>query len=180
MSSIIKSIDLYHNCNKLRSFNYWKKNHPGNMKKWAVILSVLISFSAQAQKIKFLNATEQHWVGGECCSYGVNYLIYLESTDTVSFIHIDTAWIGDKLFTEKQKNNLANFKNVRKGKTTFRITMSSSWSNDINKGEEIRDQKPPVDPPKYKGKACLIYYTGKQRNIISVKNFIKLSSVVFQ
>jgi len=133
-----------------------------------------------AQQIKFLNATEQHWIGGVCCNYGINYVIYLESTDTINFIHIDTVWIGEKFYAEKLKNNLTNYKNVRKGKTTYRITASSIWDSNTAKGEEFIEQKSSIKPPKHKGKACLIYYSGKERKIISVPKFTKLGTVVYQ
>ena len=133
---------------------------------------------ANAQNINFLKATEQHWVGGVCCSYGTTYIMYLESTDTLHFIHFDTIWIENKFFTEAATNNkLTNFKNVRKGKTTYSITASSSWRSntyiDAHKIEEVST----VKPPHYKGKGCLIYYEGKQRRIISIPEFVLLSTL---
>jgi hypothetical protein len=150
------------------------------MKK-LLLLSLISLFvvRAFAQDIKFLKATEQHWVGGVCCSYGTNYIIYLESTDTINFIHFDTVWIGDRFFAEGAKNNLKNFKIARKGKTTYTITASSSWRSnndiDIQKMEETSSLK----PPRYKGKGCLVYYAGKQRKIISIPEFVLLSTLAY-
>jgi hypothetical protein len=149
------------------------------MKKIIALCFIFISIlSSNAQNIKFLNAQEQHWVGGICCSYGVNYNFYFESSDTLKFIHIDTVWIGEKFFTEDQ-NSLTNFKNVRKGKTTYHITVSTRWNSNTSKGEEIIQQKPAFKTPHYKGKACMIYYMGKQRRIIPVPDFMKLSTIAY-
>jgi hypothetical protein len=146
------------------------------------LLSVVILFiycNSYAQKIQFLKATEQHWVGGVCCSYGTNFIMYLQSNDTIHFIHIDTVWIGDKMYVENQPFNLNNYKNARKGITTYRITASTSWNKETSQGQEILDQKSPVKPPHYKGKGCLIYYSGKKRQIISVPEFVKLSPLAY-
>ena len=151
------------------------------MKK-ILTLSIMLFIGGNcfAQKIKFLDATEQHWISGVCCSYGINYIIYLESNDTTIFIHIDTVWVGDKLFVEKQKNNLTNYKNVRKGKTTYRITLSSSWDSNTSKSEEFTEHKSDIKPPKYNGKACLIYYIGKEKKQINVPRFLKLGTITYQ
>ncbi len=150
------------------------------MKKSLFFCLIFLSlWAAQAQKINFLKAQEQHWVGGVCCSYGINYHFYFESTDTIHFIHIDSVWIGDRLFVEGEKNSLTNFKNVRKGKTTYHITAASIWNSALNKGEEIVELDPAIHPPHYKGKACLVYYADKQRKIIPVPEFMKLGTIAY-
>jgi hypothetical protein len=151
-----------------------------NMKKFLFFL-VFSQFStlADAQTIKFLNATEQHWVGGVCCSYGINYDFYFESADTVNFVHIDTVWIGEKFFTEGGKNNLTNFKNVRQHKTTYHISAASIWNTKNDEDLKIVLETSGPRPPHYKGKACLIYCTDRQRKMISVPEFKKLNTVAY-
>ncbi len=151
------------------------------MKKLLFLFIILFVFeNGFAQKIKFLNATEQHWVSGVCCSYGINYIIYLESNDTINYIHVDSVWVGEKLFVEKQKNKLSNFKIVRKGKTTYSIMLASSWDSNTSKSEEFTEHKSGIKPPKYSGKACLIYYTGKEKKQINVPRFLKLGTITYQ
>ena len=148
------------------------------MKRLLILFGISLFFvGVSAQNIKFLKGTEQHWVGGVCCSYGTNYIMYLESSDTVNFIHIDTVWIGDKFFVEGGQNRLDLFKNVRKGITTYRITALSSWSNKNDSDLKIVEETKGPKPPHYKGKACLIYYSGKQRKFIPVPEFMKLNTV---
>jgi hypothetical protein len=104
--------------------------------------------------------------------------MYLESTDTVNFINIDTVWIGDKFFSEGGQNSLTNFKNTRKGKTTYRITAASFWKS--NNDTDYPGKEPStIKPPHYKGKACLIYYQNKQRKIISVPEFMRLNTLAY-
>lgn len=150
------------------------------MKKVLLLSFILLAIgSSYAQKIQFLKATEQHWVGGVCCSYGTNYIMYLESTDTVNFIKIDTVWIGDKFFSEGQQHSLTNYKNVRKGKTTYRITAASIWKSNNDSDLLNQEETSALKPPRYKGKACLIYYLNKQRKIISVPEFMKLNTLAY-
>lgn len=149
------------------------------MKRLLFLSIIIISITCHAQEIKFLKATEQHWVGGVCCRYGTNYIFYLESTDTVNFIRIDSVWIGDRLFSEDRRYKLTNYYNVKKGVTTYRITASFSWDQKDSTDMKYIMEHLDVKPPRYKGVACLMYYSGKQLQVIPVKEFAKLNSIAY-
>jgi len=118
-------------------------------------------------------------VGGVCCKYGTNYIFYLESTDTINFINIDSVWIGDRLFAKDRKFKLNNYYNVKNGKTTYRITASTLWDNKDSTDMKFVEEHLDVKPPRYKGVACLMYYSDKQLQLIPVKEFTKLNSIAY-
>lgn len=128
-----------------------------------------------AQNIKILSATEQSWSGGQCCSHGVDYVITIESTDTVKVLKFDTVWIGDYAYTKGKSQNLRMTHYKWNGKIYYTVVASQSWSGRegliIDDVLEVETVKENIKAPKYKGKACILASSSNSKHYLEVDSF---------
>jgi hypothetical protein len=141
----------------------------------AILLSLVGVNKITAQNIKILSATEQSWSGGQCCSHGINYVITVESTDTVKVLKFDTVWIGSNSYTKGNAQNLSSSHYIWNGKMYYTITASQSWSGRdglmIDDVEEVEPVKENIKAPKYKGQACILATTSNSKHYLEVDSF---------
>jgi hypothetical protein len=146
------------------------------MKTTLMILFYLIGVNQLiAQNIKILSATEQSWSGGQCCSHGINYIITIESTDTVKVLKFDTVWIGSSSYTQGKPQSLSSSHYQWNGKMYYTITASQSWSGreglKIDDVVEVETVNENIKAPKYKGKACILASSSNSKRYLEVDSF---------
>lgn len=138
-------------------------------------LFISISF---AQKIKVISSTSQTWAGGQCCSYGINYKIVLESTDTTSLFRFDTVWIDKQSYVKGTARTLTINETIKNGKRYFTIESNGTWNR-----RDVFDLDMPPDKPEkilaYNGKACIVYHVGEVRCIEEIKKFEVLYPIAY-
>jgi len=150
------------------------------MKKLILISFILIfANKLSAQEIKVLEATQQSWAGGECCSNGINYIINLESADTVKTIKVDTVWMDGQYYVEKPEHNFTFSKTILNGKEKYQIYFGKSWGKSFYQDTDFTDAKPTIKPPYYKGQALVIYYYKRRRHTIEIEKFTELASIAY-
>jgi hypothetical protein len=132
-----------------------------------------------AQNIKILSATEQSWSGGQCCSHGVDYVITIESTDTVKVLKFDTVWIGDYAYTKGKSQNLRMTHFKWNGKIYYSIVASQSWSGREENVIEKLEMKKIQTPPKYKGKGCIVASSVNSKHYLEVNAFQLLAPIPY-
>jgi hypothetical protein len=134
---------------------------------------------ANAQVFTFLQATQQQWYGGICCSHGTNYLISFESTDTIHNITIDTVWIGNKFYTTNSKNSFLIFNSIVKGKMNYQLTIAESWNANGIPDNEIVSNESKIITLIYNGQACVVYHYRKKKMVMLVENIIELPPIAY-
>ena len=150
------------------------------MKKFILISIFSITLlNIKAQNIKVLEATQQSWAGGVCCSGGTNYSINLESTDTLNFIKVDTIWMGGEYYVEKAEPGFTLFKVIFNKKTKYQLSYGKSWNKYPHQEDDIPVLKPNEESPKYKGQAFVIYHYKKQREAIEIEGFAILQPIAY-
>ena len=145
-----------------------------------IILIAAMCFSINktfSQNMKLTEATEQSWFGGECCSYGVKYVLTLESGDTTAILALDTAWIGNKYFTNDKQQKIPMERIVVNGKANYKLYPEESWSG-RNEGLDMVIEKRKGACP-YKGKATVVYQVKGKKKISSIGEIIVLAPLAY-
>lgn len=146
------------------------------------LLSILaICFTicnVNAQSVKVIDATSQSWSGGIYGHSGVNYMILLECHDTTKNITIDTVWIGNKSYYNSQQTTINVVKKIAKGKFQYRIAFGES--RDLRDTDALRSAK--ANPNKNspcRGKGCVVYHSGRKKEIIEIDKITSLSPLAY-
>ncbi len=154
------------------------------MKKIVFILLIASSFAGlKSQNIKLIEATQQSWAGGECCTYGINYMFTLESADTIQSISLDTVWIGNTphVFDKKQMNYLE--KSIVNERMVYKLHLTESWNGreaqGYKVGEGYKIEEKPITLCPYPGKATLVFYYQWKKETLTVENFTVLASIAY-
>jgi len=133
-----------------------------------ILFTILLSYTATAQKLKVVEATQRTWKSYMCCQYGIYYDVTLESNDTLQTLEFDTLWYGDEYYVQYQSRFYTLTKNIVNGKACYYFHISLSWDNNSS---DIVDNVTFIKPPPYNGVACLFYNADKKRKRVDIDEF---------
>jgi hypothetical protein len=161
------------------------------MKKLIIIILTihcsLFTIHCFSQDFKLIKATSQHWAGGVCCRYGINYVIQIE-TKSDKF-NPDTAWINGNYYPLdfSVRPYPLNTKKYDSLKHIYVFSFTVRESHDDAPHPYFNNNIPKVDsaaikaaPKKeFKGAALITYQKKKKQCTFVIKEFKVLPNLAY-
>lgn len=146
------------------------------MRTSLLIISLLWTFSFEAQEFRVIEATSQKWAAGIAQGgHGVNYKLVLVFNKRVKHLKLDRFWVGDEYLQMKAAKNIDLKKEnyFSKNDTVYLSARKRVKTND--RGDQVLEIKELPKPPfDYKGAALLTYKSGRKEKHIIIQEMKEL------